>query len=322
MENETKALRTKQRPTIDFKFTLEEMDEDVGTFSGYASVWGVTDSYGDVVMKGAFNRTIKNRKGKGFPMLWSHKVDEPIGLIHPVEDEKGLKVRGEFNMDDPLAVRIRSHMKQGSVTGLSIGYQTVVEELDKENGTRKLKEIRLWEISPVVFPACEPAQVDGVKGEPAHLDRCVNEEGEWVYDEDCPACRAMINMELKPYPSEHACRLKDPDGFQDGSFRRVTRNHEGKEYSVIMGKLKGDDGMTEQAYRYGKDTWSVDEARAHCKGHSGISFEPASGKCAECSAMLDPDPAKATPADDSARRHSFVINERARLLKHYLIWRS
>jgi len=215
---EAKAPANKQRPTIDFKFTLEEMADDVGTFTGYASVWGIVDSYGDVVQPGAFKRTIKNRKGKGFPMLWSHKVDEPIGMIFPEEDDKGLKVKGVYNMDDPLAVRIRSHMKQGSVTGLSIGYQTVVEELDKESGTRKLKEIKLWEISPVVFPACEPAQADS-------------------------------------------------------------------------GSVK-----------------SADET------------DP---KLVECSATLtDPDPAKATLADDSAERHSFVVHERARLLKHYLTWRS
>jgi HK97 family phage prohead protease len=77
-----------------------------------------------------------------------------------------------------------------------------------------------------------------------------------------------------PYPNEHACRLRDPDDFQDDSFRRVKRKHEGKEYSVIMGRLKDEDTMTEQAYRYQKDTWTADEARAHCQDHDG-SFEAA-----------------------------------------------
>jgi len=157
-------MTMKKTETKDFKFTLESMDEGTGTFTGYASVFGVVDSYGDTVMAGAFKRTIKNNKGKGWPMLWSHKVDEPIGLITGEEDERGLKVKGAFNLEDPLALRIRSHMKQGSVTGLSIGYQTMVEEMDKESNTRKLKEIKLWEISPVVFPACDPARVEDVKG--------------------------------------------------------------------------------------------------------------------------------------------------------------
>lgn len=78
-----------------------------------------------------------------------------------------------------------------------------------------------------------------------------------------------------PLPNEHSCRKKDPSGFQPDSFRRVTRDHNGKEYSVIMGKLKGKDTMTEQAYRYKKTIWSADEARSHCKSHDG-NFEAAS----------------------------------------------
>ena len=98
----------------------------------------------------------------------------------------------------------------------------------------------------------------------------------------------------KPYPNEHACRLRDPGDFQEGSFRRAPREHEGKEYFVIMGRLKGETTMTEQAYRYPKDTWSVSQARAHCKSHDGQQFEPASegaasgdDRCACCGAVLD-----------------------------------
>lgn len=85
----------------------------------------------------------------------------------------------------------------------------------------------------------------------------------------------MAETVQRPYPNEHACRLRDPGDFQEDSFRRTERNHDGKKYSVIMGRLTGEDSLTEQAYRYGKDTWSADEARTHCSGHDG-SFEAAS----------------------------------------------
>lgn len=77
-----------------------------------------------------------------------------------------------------------------------------------------------------------------------------------------------------PYENEHACRLVDPGKFKKDSFRRTTRKHNGKEYSIIMGKLKGEDSMTEQAYRYDKDTWSASSAKSHCDSHDG-SFEAA-----------------------------------------------
>jgi len=79
----------------------------------------------------------------------------------------------------------------------------------------------------------------------------------------------------KPYPNEHACRLRDPGDFDADSFRRTTREHEGTTYSIIMGKLKGESAMTEQAYRYPKDAWDVSAARTHCDGHDGAIFEPA-----------------------------------------------
>lgn len=76
-----------------------------------------------------------------------------------------------------------------------------------------------------------------------------------------------------PYPNEHACRLHNPSGYTD--FRRTTRRSGGKTYSVITGK-KRSGSWEEQAYRYPKSGWSVSQARAHCRRHDGIRFEPAS----------------------------------------------
>ncbi|MGD8499094.1 MAG: HK97 family phage prohead protease [Phycisphaerales bacterium] len=86
--------------------------------------------------------------------------------------------------------------------------------------------------------------------------------------------------ETRPYENEHACRLRDPGQFKKGSFRRTSRKHDGKEYGVIMGKLKGETTMTEQAYRYNKGVWSASSARSHCKDHDG-SFEAAKDSAAQ-----------------------------------------
>lgn len=80
-----------------------------------------------------------------------------------------------------------------------------------------------------------------------------------------------------PYPNEHSCRLRSPGDFKDGSFRRSSRKHDGKKYDVIMGRLKGEDTMTEQAYRYPTKSWGESEARSHCKEHNG-RFEAAESK--------------------------------------------
>ena len=91
-----------------------------------------------------------------------------------------------------------------------------------------------------------------------------------------------VDMEMKPYENEHSCRLRDPADFEDWSFKRIKRKSDDKEYSVIMWKLKWEDTMTEQAYRYNKDVWTETEAKNHCKDHDW-SFEAATWKeCIPC----------------------------------------
>lgn len=163
----------KQWETKDFKFTMSASDDEAGTFTGYASIFGAVDSYGDVVERGAFKRTIKN--SEQFPLLWSHSVESPIGIIKAKEDQTGLKVEGQLNLDVQRAKEIRSLMKQGAVQGLSIGYQVIKDEIGEVDKApvRFLKEVKLWEISPVVFQACPAALVSGVKADDTETDESV-----------------------------------------------------------------------------------------------------------------------------------------------------
>lgn len=77
-----------------------------------------------------------------------------------------------------------------------------------------------------------------------------------------------------PYPSEHAARILDPDKFQQDSFRR---KNIAPGIDIIIGKLKGEDKMTVQAYRFDREKFSVDEAKKRLKEHKVdyIDFEPA-----------------------------------------------
>ncbi|WP_335957898.1 HK97 family phage prohead protease [Acinetobacter nosocomialis] len=143
-----------------------------GEFEGYGSVFGVEDSYGDVVMQGAFKRTLQEwADKKRLPaLLWQHKTDEPLGpYLEMKEDENGLYVRGRLLIeDDPLAKRAYAHLKAGSLGGLSIGYWIRDYEYDKQLGIYKLTDIDLWEVSLVTFPANDEARVSNVK---SALDR-------------------------------------------------------------------------------------------------------------------------------------------------------
>jgi HK97 family phage prohead protease len=154
--------------TQDFSLKLKLLD-DAGTFTGYASTYGgPADLVGDIIEPGAFAQSIA-QQGKGYPLLWSHRPDEPIGLAKVSDDPKGLKVDGSLVLADPAAQRAYTHLKAGTIRGMSIGYDVPHGEgkiLYSDDGTRTLKEIKLYEISLVAIPANPKAQVTSVKSLP------------------------------------------------------------------------------------------------------------------------------------------------------------
>ncbi|NNA29891.1 HK97 family phage prohead protease [Pseudomonas lundensis] len=179
-------MQTKQR--LDLPLTIKSVS-DSGEFEGYGSVFGVEDSYSDVVVRGAFTATLEKWKGKSrLPaMLWQHNMSEPIGIYTEMrEDDIGLYVKGRLLIDaDPLAKRAHAHMKAGSLSGMSIGYMLDDYEYDKEKGVWILKAIDLWEVSLVTFPANDDARITDVKsllarGEtppPSKVERALREVG-------------------------------------------------------------------------------------------------------------------------------------------------
>ncbi len=143
-------------------FEIKAVDEEEGIFEGYASTFTKTpDSYGDVVDKGAFKKTIKEDKGR-IKILWNHNSDEPIGLpLELREDDTGLYVKGKLSLGVQRAREILSLMKDGVVTTMSIGFRTITESMIGE--VNHLKEIRLFDTSPVTFAANNTAVILGVK---------------------------------------------------------------------------------------------------------------------------------------------------------------
>ena len=160
---------TIHRKYIERPFEVKSVKAD-GTIEGYASVFGEIDSYRDVVVPGAFTKSLQTRyrdKGrKGVPMLDQHDTRTPVGLwpIDSVkEDEHGLLVVGQINMKVQKGVENHALAEQGALSGLSIGYNTLDDEWDANGDIRILREVDLWEISMVTFPAGDSARITSVK---------------------------------------------------------------------------------------------------------------------------------------------------------------
>lgn len=137
-----------------------KMDGDTGKFSGYASVFGGVDSYGDTLVRGAFESTLRtNGKPK---MFFNHSWDMPIGKwTKAKEDDKGLFVEGELTPGLALSADVRAAMRHGTLDGLSIGGYLKKGDYEETDGGRIIRKwANLMEVSPVVFPADGAARID------------------------------------------------------------------------------------------------------------------------------------------------------------------
>lgn len=170
-----------------FPFEVKEVAADGHTFEGHASVFQTIDSGGDIVCPGAFKRCLPEflRRGK---VIWQHQWAEPIGRpLKAEEDGKGLLVAGRLS-DTARGRDALTLMRDGVVSELSIGYEPKeVQQLRRERdvrdywdgsgyeptrrdvmrchgGARLLKEVHLWEVSPVTFAMNEDAAITGMKG--------------------------------------------------------------------------------------------------------------------------------------------------------------
>lgn len=177
-------MRYEEMDTKQLKVVAEiKAVDDKGTIEGYGSVFGNVDSYSDVVVQGAFQKSIDEAKSSGrMPaMLWQHNPEEPIGVWTDLrEDDRGLYVKGQL-ADTQRGKEARELIKLGALTGLSIGYTTRKYEIDKEKDVRLLTDIQLWEVSPVTFPANSEARITGVKAEaistPKDFERFLRDAG-------------------------------------------------------------------------------------------------------------------------------------------------
>jgi len=130
-------------------------------FSGYASMFGGVDSYGDTIEHGAYKNTLENRE-RPVRMRWNHYGDVIGKWLKIQEDEKGLYVEGELTPGHSKATDVFASLKHGAIDGLSIGYRVkAFNQLD--NDRRLLKEIDLVEISVVEEPADLAARIGEVK---------------------------------------------------------------------------------------------------------------------------------------------------------------
>ena len=145
-------------------FEIKAIEED-GSFVAYGSTFGNEDLGGDVVVKGAFKKSIHEKNINDILLLHQHDTSKIIGEFKSIEeDERGLLLRGQlFIQDIALAAETRFLMLKNKLKSMSIGFRIPEGGKSFENGRRMLKEIDLVEVSIVTFPMNPEAEILGVK---------------------------------------------------------------------------------------------------------------------------------------------------------------
>ncbi len=128
---------------------------------GYASYFGDVDQGGDVVLQGAYAKSLARlgAERRQVKMLWQHDPAQPIGIWDEVrEDKRGLYVKGRLLEAVGRGREAAALIGAGAIDGLSIGYRTV-RASKNDKGQRLLQELELWEVSLVTFPMLPSARV-------------------------------------------------------------------------------------------------------------------------------------------------------------------
>ncbi len=135
-------MKYKSAPT-----SVKNFDVDTGVFEAIVSVFDNVDSYGDVVRKGAFEKTLANWETKGapIPVLWSHRTDDPdmnIGhVLEAKELDRGLWIKAQLDMEAPKGQTVYRLMKGGRVREFSFAY-SVTDGSPKTKDGESFYEIR------------------------------------------------------------------------------------------------------------------------------------------------------------------------------------
>lgn len=127
--------------------------------TGYASLWGVADLAGDVVVRGAFAASVARRGPGGVRMLYQHCERTPVGVWTRIEeDERGLRIEGQVLDITPEGRMAAALVRAGALDGLSIGFRAV--KARRDGRLRVLAEVDLWEVSLVTFPMLPGARFE------------------------------------------------------------------------------------------------------------------------------------------------------------------
>lgn len=251
-------LENKKFELLDWEVKTQG-DGGPGMIAGYGAVKGNVDSYGDIIVDGAF-RNLAELKSSGALLAHHNAYANPIGFfVEAREDAKGLYIEAQFHDTEEgqeLRKIVQERKAAGKTVGLSIGYYTTdfSDEVKDGKNVRLLKGIDVHEVSLVTFPANKQAQVVGVKGSGTQLETHVESVLASVEDltdrfADLAEKRGTLNDLNKSRVASLITKLSDLSAVADTTvdppvveeeFRDLTAEEEA-EIEAMVAKLRAEE---------------------------------------------------------------------------------
>jgi HK97 family phage prohead protease len=154
-----------------------------GQFTAYASVFNNIDSYGDIVVPGAFDKTLAEwtKSGDVIPVLFGHNMSDPDfnlgGCFKAVQDNVGLLIGADLDLDNPKALQTYRMLKGRRIRQMSFAYDEIDSGPAVRDGVHvwELRELKLYEVSIVTIGANQETEILAVKSIPTVAERTLRD---------------------------------------------------------------------------------------------------------------------------------------------------
>lgn len=158
------SKKVDERRTVAYS-TMEIRREGGNKLVGYAAVFDSPSEpmpFIEYVRRGAFTKTLND--GADVRLLVDHEgvplARTKSGTLKLSEDERGLLVEAELDPANPDAQRVLSAMSRGDLSQMSFAFRTIKDSWNREMSIRELKEVQLFDVSVVTFPAYEETSAE------------------------------------------------------------------------------------------------------------------------------------------------------------------
>jgi HK97 family phage prohead protease len=149
-----------EKRTIAYSTLEVRAEGDGNTLIGYAAIFDSPSEpmpFTEYVKRGAFSKTLND--GADVRLLIDHEgvplARSKSGTLALEEDDRGLRVEAELDPTNPDAARIISAMKRGDLNQMSFAFRTIKDNWSDDRSVRELREVQLFDVSVVTFPAYE-----------------------------------------------------------------------------------------------------------------------------------------------------------------------